>query len=149
MLLYFKELLSPFATERYTKDTILSQVLRGKKRWRVVIKPNPKHEFSYKAPCLSGLTWKCTFICLYLQIMSFSSLRICGVWKCFPLQEGFWFILLSFRKCNLASTLRRSSKLQRAHIPRSLPGTAVLFLLRTIDIYRIQPVTPLSSMYSA
>lgn len=30
MLLYFKELLSPFATERYTKDTILSQVLRGK-----------------------------------------------------------------------------------------------------------------------
>lgn len=79
----------------------------------------------------------------------FFSPRICGVWKCFPLQEGFWFILLSFRKCGLASTLHRSSQLQHAYIPQSLPCTAVLFLPRTIDIYRLQPITPLSSMYSA
>lgn len=136
--------------QRYTKDTILSQILTGKNEVENCSKSQHQAWVSSQSACLSGLTWKCTFICLYLQIMIFFfSPRICGVWKCFPLQEGFWFILLSFRKCGLASTWHRSSQLQQAYIPQSLPCTAVLFLPRTIDIYRLQPSTPLSSMYSA
>lgn len=70
-----------YDTEIQYRHNFIKSGLKKKKSMRQggIINPNTEYPCSNKEPCQNVLTWKCTFIWLYLQIMTFSPLRI--IWS--------------------------------------------------------------------